>query len=638
MSSGAGLRPDQDRDLSPEMVRLQLERIVESPVFSKSARLTGFLRFVVEQTLTGQGDNLKEQVLALELYGRGADFDSGADPIVRVDARRLRDKLREYYVGAPTDPVVISLPKGSYVPVFEQGNAARLVVVPAPEVSVPARRPRMSAWAAIGLAALALSALLYYLRPAKSPASELRPLASLPGAKGPPTLSPDGSLVAFTWSGPPDKPDRGIYIKSVDGEDLRRLTSRGAYPAWSPDGREIAFSRDGDDAGVFVVSQLGGAERKVSNSGTNVAWTPDAATLLIRDRENTQEPFGIFAVSLKTLERRRLTRPSIPTGDWRFAVSPDGKNLAFIRSGIPGLKDIYVIPMVGGEPRRLTDWNAAMGGLAWTPDGREIVYDIDEPAGTRLWRIPARSSSPGRGVRLEQSTGDALIPSISRPAAGRAIRLAYLVRRQEIGLRLFDLIEKQSPGVLSAPRVFQRSSRVETEGRVSPDGKFVVFLSNRDGSNALWISGLDGSNLRRLARTSLEGAFPAWSPDGQTIAFISSPGGPGIKCLFVINSSGGEPRRLAPEAEFTGPPYWSGDGHWIYFMLKRTGTYQIWKTTPAGEQLVQVTRNGGFEAQESVDGKFLYYTDVAPGEVSGLQIPVRLMRVPLEIARNSVES
>ena len=128
MSSGSGLRPDQDRDLSPEMVRLQLERIVESPVFSKSARLPAFLRFVVEQTLTGQGDNLKEQVLALELYGRGGDFDSGAAPIVRVDARRLRDKLREYYVGSPADPVVISLPKGSYVPVFEQGNVARLVV------------------------------------------------------------------------------------------------------------------------------------------------------------------------------------------------------------------------------------------------------------------------------------------------------------------------------------------------------------------------------------------------------------------------------------------------------------------------------------------------------------------------------
>ena len=178
--------------------------------------------------------------------------------------------------------------------------------------------------------------------------------------KGPPTLSPDGSLVAFSWSGPPDKPDRGIYIKSVDGEELRWLTSRGTYPAWSPDGREIAFSRIGENPGVFVISQLGGAERKVWGSGTNVAWTPDAATLLIRDRENTQEPFGIFAVSLKTLERRRLTRPSIRIGDWRFAVSPDGKNLAFIRSGIPGLNDIYVVPMAGGEPRRLTDWNAAM--------------------------------------------------------------------------------------------------------------------------------------------------------------------------------------------------------------------------------------------------------------------------------------
>src|SRR5215510_6362190 len=165
MSSGPGLRPDQDRDPSPEMVRRQLERIVESPVFNKSARLTAFLRFVVEQTLTGQGDNLKEQVLALELYGRGAAFDSGPDPIVRVDARRLRDKLREYYAGALADPIVISLPKGSYVPVFEQGDAARLMIAPAPEATVSARNPRMPVWAAVGLAAVAIAAFLYYLRP-----------------------------------------------------------------------------------------------------------------------------------------------------------------------------------------------------------------------------------------------------------------------------------------------------------------------------------------------------------------------------------------------------------------------------------------------------------------------------------------
>ena len=114
----------QERSELPDaVVRAQLERILASEVFSRSQQLRRFLSFIVEQRLAGQGHSLKESVLAHELYGKGTDFDGGADPVVRVDARRLRDKLREYYEGR-SDPVVISLPKGSYVPVFEANSVS----------------------------------------------------------------------------------------------------------------------------------------------------------------------------------------------------------------------------------------------------------------------------------------------------------------------------------------------------------------------------------------------------------------------------------------------------------------------------------------------------------------------------------
>src|SRR5512132_65375 len=80
-----------------------------------------------------QGHALKESVLAHELYGKGTDFDGGTDPVVRVDARRLRDKLREYYEGR-SDPVVISLPKGSYVPVFS-GNSPPAAQIVSPNAA-----------------------------------------------------------------------------------------------------------------------------------------------------------------------------------------------------------------------------------------------------------------------------------------------------------------------------------------------------------------------------------------------------------------------------------------------------------------------------------------------------------------------
>ena len=111
------------------LVQAELDRILASELFTRSERLSAFLKFIVDQTLAGQGDSLKEQVIAVELYGKGADFNTAADPIVRVDARRLRDRLREYYATAPDRGVVISVPKGSYTAVFH-GNAADVATAP----------------------------------------------------------------------------------------------------------------------------------------------------------------------------------------------------------------------------------------------------------------------------------------------------------------------------------------------------------------------------------------------------------------------------------------------------------------------------------------------------------------------------
>ena len=389
-------------DLPDPAIRAQLERILASEVFSRSEHLRRFLSYIVEQSLAGQGHSLKESVLAHELYGKGTDFDGGTDPVVRVDARRLRDKLREFYEGT-SDPIVISLPKGSYVPVFEGNSASSTRTArPVALTEFHERRPithlrRARAWGVVlALVTVLVAAVITWraLRsPANAPAQPL-PLASYPGDEGPPALSPDGNLVAFAWSGSDKSGPTDIYVKAVGSEALRRLTETPdteTSPAWSPDGHSIAFVRDGQ--GAYTMSQLGGAERQVSPSGTQVAWAGDSKSILIRDREGNTGPFGIYQVLLATLERRRLTQATIGQGDWRFEVSPDGKTLAFIRFERQGIADLYVVPMQGGTPRRLSNWNASVTGLSWTPDGREIVYSVQEPAAGRLWRIQANSAT-----------------------------------------------------------------------------------------------------------------------------------------------------------------------------------------------------------------------------------------------------
>jgi serine/threonine-protein kinase len=106
---------------SPEAVREALDRIVSSPGFAGAGRLGPFLRFVVERALGG--DPVKESIIGVEVFGRPADYDPRIDPIVRVEARRLRSRLTEYYEGVgSTDTVRIGLPRGTYVPVFTQAD------------------------------------------------------------------------------------------------------------------------------------------------------------------------------------------------------------------------------------------------------------------------------------------------------------------------------------------------------------------------------------------------------------------------------------------------------------------------------------------------------------------------------------
>jgi TolB-like protein len=106
-------QPDRDA------VSAQLQRILESELFASAGRLSRFLRFTVERTLEGEGDQLKEYRLGVEVFDRDASYDPRLDSIVRVEARRLRSRLAEYYQDAgAADPVFIRYERGSYTPQF----------------------------------------------------------------------------------------------------------------------------------------------------------------------------------------------------------------------------------------------------------------------------------------------------------------------------------------------------------------------------------------------------------------------------------------------------------------------------------------------------------------------------------------
>lgn len=589
-------------------IRAAVDRILAADSFKRSGRLSRFLRFVVDSALENRHERLKEYVLGVEVYQKGGDFDPRIDSTIRVEAARLRSKLREYYETDGRDDLVrIELPKGAYAPVFRRV---------APAASRPARRrPVGVVWiAALLLVAAAVAGVVFQLRSRPKPpaATFARPLTTWPGREIQPCFSPDGKQIAMVWSGENDD-NLDVWVRPIGDGPPARLTSNPApdrSPAWSPDGRFIAFARDSASGiEVYLVPSRGGSERLVARLRRVTAppatrfldWFPDAEALVVSDQNSPEEPFSLFRLSVETGERRRLTSPPPQShGDSQPAVSPDGRALAFVRSLSHPLGDIYIAPADGGEPRPLTFENQVITGLAWSEDGRRIVFSSERGATAgagSLWKIPA--DRPSFPARLEQVPG--VGPRATSPAIARRGRLlAYQEMFQDSNLW-------RVPAGGGTPELVISSTREEVLPDYSPDGARIAFTSNRSGNWEIWTANADGSDARQV--TSFGGApaaDPRWSPDGRLIAFHYRD--QGNSDIYTMTPEGKSIRRLTLASSVDEAPAWSREGRWLYFCSNRTGRFEIWKMAvddPA--QAIQLTHRGGRWPQESPDGNYIYF-------------------------------
>jgi adenylate cyclase len=124
--------------IPPDLIQVQLERIIASSAFDASRRNRAFLRFIVEETLAGRGDRIKAYTIGTSVLGRDEAFDPQADPIVRIEASRLRRSLERYYLMAgQDDPIRIDIPKWGYVPSFQQWRSKRDEASCASDASMP---------------------------------------------------------------------------------------------------------------------------------------------------------------------------------------------------------------------------------------------------------------------------------------------------------------------------------------------------------------------------------------------------------------------------------------------------------------------------------------------------------------------
>jgi Tol biopolymer transport system component len=308
-----------------------------------------------------------------------------------------------------------------------------------------------------------------------------RPFTSFPGPELDPGLSPSGEKVVFAKKTTPQN-DFDIYIGQLGAETPLQITNARSderFPTWSPDGLHLAFVRSARGShGIFIVPSIGGNERRVADLGARqikgLAWAPDGQSFAVAAQPAPFSAFRLYQVPIDGTSLQPWTVP--PTtiqGDFEPAFAPDGNRLAFSRKVDDEVHDIFVTSMDQREPRQLTFDSTRIAGLAWTRDGKELVFASARGGVWGLWRVSANGGEPtwiataSEGSLLEH-------PSL----ALRDNQLVYVERSSNTNIWRFWRRPPQNTPRLQ-PFIF--STRWDSNPDISPNWERVAFVSDQSG-------------------------------------------------------------------------------------------------------------------------------------------------------------
>ena len=444
------------------------------------------------------------------------------------------------------------------------------------------------------------------------------------------------------------------------------------FPAWSPEGKRLAFCREaGPVRRIFVKDLETGKESALTpgeSDDIQPDWSPGGRSLLFaRSREPGRklEPLDVFGA----YEGADIWSVELSTGKEVLLVenaanpshSPDGKRIAFDASWA-GPRRIWIADERGRNPQQATsDTSEAVAHTRprWSPDGRRIVFqniertkfdirvaDLDSKVlswitnddvqdicpvwsasgfvyftsyrsgGLNIWRVPVTASGEAAGPlqQLTNGAGQDIGAAISRD--GR--KLAFSILRQNADIwRLPVSPETGRPA--SPPEKVIATTREDSRGTWSRDGTQIAFNSDRSGEMNIWLFSMADGSVRQLTRGPGGDYQPAFSPDGRQIAFFSSRAG--SVDIWTVEAAGGKPRRITRGSSVSVNPVFSPDGRSIAYMSDEGGRLEVWVMNADGGNPRPLTRAG-------VLGHFLPWT--ADGEEIVFRCPSgkpRTMRV-----------
>lgn len=500
------------------------------------------------------------------------------------------------------------------------------------------QRPWLVAGLAMGVLGAGLTGWLVWPREALRLPPKVTQLTDYPGVEQNPAFSPDGKQLAFSWNGK-EQSNFDIYVRLVEGGAPVRLTSHPALdiaPVWSPDGSKLAFvrnSRTSPVSEVMVMPALGGAEKRVAASirlsdfglsGPALAWTADGQGLIIHRTGPSSDQISLALASLDNQEPRPLlTPPPDSAGDCCPALAPDGRTLVFLRATREGAWQAHVVPLSEdgkplGEPRRLTSEPSGVLRPMWAACGRQLLYLSSYQGRWVLWRL--LSDGAGRPAPVES-----IVPAgIDWAASPDGVRLAYSNSASHSEIWRVALGSGSE-----ATRIISSSGARNFNPQYSPDGQKVAYMSIRPPDAGIWVADSEGNNPIRVASATGVFAAPArWAPDGSKLVFECVV--EGNEDICAVSATGGQFHQLTHHPAQDLAPSWSRDGKWIYFTSNRAGAFQIWKMPASGNEAeaVRLSDQEGFGAVESADGKMIFF--------AGQRRTGRLLKMP--VAGGSVET
>lgn len=425
------------------------------------------------------------------------------------------------------------------------------------------------------------------------------------------------------------------------------------YPAFSPEGNRLAFSREvGGYKQIFVRSLETGQEIQLTEElldHIQPAWSPDGSGLLYvrtRDAEVKLAPNDVFGpfvggdvwrVDLATRHRKLLFEDA-----YNPSYSPDGARIAFDASR-GGPRRIWTTDALGHNPEQMTtDESEAVSHIApaWSPDGRKIAFQNVEKTkhDIRVVDLASRAvtwvtddlvpdldpvwshsgdeilfSSPrGGGLNLWRASpgpdgAPAAPPQQITTGAGQDVhvavspdggRLAFAILNQNADLWRLP-VSPETGEASGPPEPLIATTREESRASWAPDGRHVAFNSDRGGEMNLWIHSLADGTAYQLTSGPGGDYQPQWSPDGRQIVFFSSRAGNAD--IWRIDVETGHLQQLTTAPTLDVNPFFSPDGTRIAYQSDHGGRKELWVMNADGSNPRQLTTDG-------VDDHFLLWT------------------------------